>query len=175
MPRILVADSSKYSIVDLEKMYKSEPDKRVSERILAIIWSIEENINSLEIATRLRRKPQTIRKWIRDYNQFGVKGLIPTFKGGRKSKLDLDGEEFILGLLDETPEDYGYLSQVWDCILLAAVYSEKYQVELHKDVVWRMLKRRGYSFKRPEQTNPKADQELKKKKRNYSNPWKKRF
>lgn len=174
MGRTVFANASLYDLGELDNFYKNEVNKRIAERILCIIWSIDEKITAKEISLRLRRDPQSVRMWIRDYNKNGIEGLKPVFNGGRKSKLSHDDEEFIIGLLDQNPEDYGYFSQVWDCILLAAVFSEKHDVELHKDVVWRMFRRRGYSFKMPEKTNPKADPELKKKKKRDLIPWKKR-
>lgn len=174
MGRTLFADKSYHTLEELENYYKNEVNKRLSERILSVIWSIDEKITTKEIALRLRKDPQSIRVWIRDYNNHGLKGLKVIFKGGRKSKLVRKDEEYIIGLLDQNPEDYGFFSQTWDCILLAAVFTEEKGVKLHKDVVWRMLRRRGYSFKRPEVINPKADPELKKKEKRYSSPWKKR-
>lgn len=172
MGRTLYAVASNLSLEELDKYYKYEENKRIAERILCVIWSIEENITTKQIAVRLRRDPQSIRMWIHNYNKNGLDGLKPTFRGGRKSKLSRNDEEYIIGLLNQSPEDYGYFSQVWDCILLAAVFSEQRDVDLHKDVVWRMLRRRGYSFKRPETRNPKADPEIKKKENSASNPWK---
>lgn len=173
MPRTLFADETILSIDELERHYKKETDKRDAERILSIIWSISEKITMKEIASRLRREPQAIRKWLHAYNNHGIEGLKPVFKGGRKSKLNRKDEIFIIDLLDKNPKDFGYFDQVWDCNLLAAVFSKKHNVDLHRDVVWRMLKRRNYSFKRPEAKHPKADPKIKKKLRESFSPWKK--
>jgi len=43
---------------------------------------------------------------------------------------------------------------------------------LHKDVVWRLFRREGYSFKKNECKNPKADKAVKEK--SDFSPWKKR-
>ncbi len=173
MARILFADETILPIKELERQYKKETDKRFAERILSIIWSISEKITMKEIANRLRRDPQAIRKWIHAYNNNGIDDLKPVFKGGRKSKLNKKDEIFIIDLLDKNPKDFGYFDQVWDCNLLAAVFGKEHGVDLHRDVVWRMLGRRNFSFKRPESVHPKADPEIKKKQKKNFSPWKK--
>jgi len=174
VPRNLFADETVLTIEELELMYKKESDKRYAERILSIIWSISERITMKEIANRLRRDPQAIRKWIHEYNIHGIESLKPVFKGGRKSKLSKNDESFIIDLLDKNPSDFGYFDLVWDCNLLAAVFSKEYDTDLHRDVVWRLLKRRNYSFKRPESMHPKADPDIKKKQKSNFSPWKKK-
>lgn len=174
MVKILLADTETNSLANLEKNYDKERDYRLRERILCIIWSIDEKISALKISKRIRRDEQSVRQWIRSYNKEGLKGLNLKLGGGRPSKLSIKEENFIISLLDKSPEDYDFVTQIWDCKILAAVFGEVHNREIHKDVVWRLLKRKGYSYKKPEVKNPKGDDELKKKQEQDSNPWKKR-
>ncbi len=174
MVKILLAKHEKITLRKLEKLYDRERNYRLRERILCIIWSIDEKISASQIATRIRRDEQSVRHWIKSYNEHGIMGLELKSAGGRPSKLSIENQNFIISLLDKSPEDYGFFTQIWDCKILAAVFGEIHNRVIHKDVVWRLLKRKGYSFKKPEVKNPKGDDELKKKQRKDSNPWKKR-
>ena len=174
MVQKLLADENKNSLTILEELYKEERNYRIRDRLLCIIWSIDEKLSAPKIAYRLRRHKYTIRDWIKSYNEQGLEGLKPSFNGGSDSILSKDDEDYIISLLDKNPKDFGFLTNIWDTKLLAAACGEKNNVKIHKDVVWRMLRRRDYSYKKPEVQNPKADEKLKKKALNKLQTWQKR-
>ena len=73
----------------------------------------------------------------------------------------------------KNPKNIGYFDQIWDCNLLAAVFGKEHNMDLYRDVIWRILRRRNFSFKRPETMHPKVDSEIKKNKRRTLVPGKK--
>lgn len=174
MVQKLLADESINSIATLDKLFKEERNYKKRDRLLCIIWSIDEKLSAATIAYRLRRHKYTVRSWIKSYNEHGLEGLNPSATGGSKSILSQEDEDYIISLLDKDPKKFGFLTNIWDTKLLAAAFGEKKGIKLHKDVVWRMLRRRGYSYKKPEVQNPRANEKLKKKQSSKSNPWKKR-
>ena len=75
------------SISDLEKLHRDAQDARTRERAQALYLRAKGK-TAPEIATSLGRHVDTVRRWIRLFNQAGPSGLAYSHSGGRRSKLD---------------------------------------------------------------------------------------
>ncbi len=71
----------------LKEMYLREKDGRVKERLLAIL-EIYAGKSIAEVAGIVKRSEPSIKRWIKRWNEYGYKGLIPKFTGGPKPKMN---------------------------------------------------------------------------------------
>src|SRR4026207_1417556 len=66
----------------LRKLAKSEPDARISRRLLGIANAVAD-MSGAEAAKCAGMARQTLRDWVIRYNAHGVAGLCDTWNGGR--------------------------------------------------------------------------------------------
>jgi len=66
----------------LRKLAKSEPDRRVMRRLLAIANALS-GMSRVEAAKSAGMDRQTLRDWVIRYNAHGVARLSDSWKGGR--------------------------------------------------------------------------------------------
>jgi transposase len=85
---------------ELTKLYKSETDPRIKERLLAIIH-LYEGKNVYEIANILKRCERTIKWWSSRWNKSGYEGLTPQNRGGREPKISSDEWDNIIEEIED--------------------------------------------------------------------------
>src|SRR4026208_48473 len=73
----------------LRKLAKSEPDARISRRLLGIANALD-GMSRAEAGEGAGMDRQTLRDWVIRYNAHGVAGLCDTWNGGRPPMLTLD-------------------------------------------------------------------------------------
>jgi len=130
---------------DLEKDHKTERDRRIADRIKAVLLHVE-GWSQLQIAQALRIRPETIHDHLKDYAD--SKKLKPE-NGGKASQLSPEKTELLIQHL----ETETYL-KVRDIVAyVKATYDVKFTIS--GMVKW--LKRNGFSYKKPKATPAKAD------------------
>ena len=173
MVNILLADPSKVPLNELKQRRKNEANGRIRERLSCIIASIEEQKSGKELAKRFDYGDQTIHRWIKGYNLKGIAGLSLNSTGGRPRKVNGQEEAWVLQVLEQqSPREYGFVTETWDCKMLAKVYSETWKKQISDETIRRLLKRNYYSFKQPQFQHPKADVQAKKKRDMNLRTWK---
>ena len=129
----------------LEKQHKTERDKRVADRIKAVLLTIE-GWTQIQIAQALRVRVETIHNHLIDYIK--EEKLKPT-NGGSKTKLSgIQTSELIIHL-----ETKIYLKVSEICAYVAQNYHISYSVE----GMTKWLHAHGFSYKKPKGTPLKAD------------------
>ncbi len=157
MPKqVYVAKS--YPIDALEKLYRSEYDGRVKERLLAILL-LYKGKTLTATAQTLQVTRQTVTNWLASWNQASYQGIKPNFSGGYAARLSkLEWDQVV-----EQIQGKGYsIQQVRELLV------EEKKVEYSYDMIWYKL-RKEYKlpYGKPYLENKKmpsdAQQQLEKK------------
>jgi transposase len=122
MPKRAHVDTT-YPQDALERLYRSEYDGRVKERLLAILLLYEgKSITHTAQVVKVTR--QTLTSWLKSWNKAGYQGIKPNFSGGYAPRLS---------------------HKAWD-ELVASIQGKGYDIE---QVRQRLMKEKGvvYTYK----------------------------
>ena len=106
----------KESIESLKKAYFTEKNHRIRTRIKCLILLKEKKFKGqLEIAIHLGVDYATVKRWLKQYNEEGLKSLIIFKSGGkRKSVINSEVHQSLLTKLNDSNDPLlGY----WDAVL----------------------------------------------------------
>ncbi len=101
------------------------------------------------IARRLETVPQTVSRWVKEYQAGGREGLKKAGRAGRKPRLSEAQLEQLEKLLAAGPERLGYETPQWSCPQVADLIQREFGVYYHEGHVWKILVRLGWGPQRP--------------------------
>ena len=140
----------------LRKLAKSEPDARVSRRLLAIANALS-GMSRADAAKSAGMDRQTLRDWVIRYNEHGVPGLCDQKSSGRPPLLTLDEQAELLAIVmaGPDPEKDGLCAFTRDD--LVAIAKKKFDKSMHPVSMGRLLRRLGLSRQKARPTHPMKD------------------
>lgn len=94
MPKIIKLDKT-YPRDALEKLYRSEGDGRIKERLLAILYLYDDK-SVKAVSALLKVSENTVRDWRVRWNEKGYQGLKPQFSGGYAPQLSDEGWDKVI-------------------------------------------------------------------------------
>lgn len=131
----------------LIKQHKSERDKRICDRIKAVLM-VDNGYSYTEIAAVLLVDDETIRRHVEDYLK---EDKLSPNNGGSDTKLDESSTEELKAHLNEVT--YLHVSDI--CAYVKTAYGIKYSVS----GMTKWLKAQGFRYKKPHGVPAKADAE----------------
>ncbi len=98
-------------------------------------------------------------KWIQKANSDGVEMENDRARSGRPSHFDEDLMKKLDEALSKSPQDFGIPGAKWDGAVFVEYLKKMYHVEIHVRHAQRMMKKLGYSLRRPMHAlfRPKSD------------------
>lgn len=137
----------------LRKLAKSEPDARISRRLLGIANALD-GMSRAEAAKCAGMDRQTLRDWVIRYNAHGVAGLWDNWNGGRPPMLTLDEQAELLAIVmaGPDPEKDGFCAFTRDD--LVAIAKKKFGKSMHPASMGRVLRRLDLSRQKARPTHP---------------------
>src|SRR5216684_4212245 len=87
----------------------------LEKRRFEAIRLVEQGVNQLEVARRLKIARQTISRWMTQYRSEGKSALKKAGRAGRKPRLTSADRERLEKLLVQGPEAVGYETPLWTC------------------------------------------------------------
>jgi transposase len=133
--------------MNLERQHKLARDRRVADRIKAVLLH-SEGWSQIQISQALRIRPETVHDHLEDYK--GSKKLKPE-NGGSDPRLSLEQTESLVRHL----EDVTYLKVEEVCAYVQKTYAVKFTVS----GMTKWLHHYKFSYKKPKGTPAKADLE----------------
>ena len=131
-------------------------DKEVGQKALIIALS-HEGLEVREIARRLNMHPVNLRKWIRRFNEEGLKCLHR--KPGRKPKFNRSVERKILKLAITKPHKLGFPFSTWSLRKLEFYVKKKLGVDVSYVQIGKILAKHGLRFRKARRTFVSEDPE----------------
>jgi transposase len=114
-----------------------------------------------EIARIFAVKCKTVRKWMRRFNAGGPAGLYDEPRSGRPHKLSEQGRDKLIEMIQQDPEQSGYLATFWTVAMLALALTDKLQVHLSASAIRQALHRARLAWGRPRLAMPRKTDEHK--------------
>jgi len=112
----------------------------------------------------------TLYRWVSRYERDGADGLYRKVGSGRPRKLEELSEEELREIALQPASAFQYETDLWTVGRLHRVISERYQVKVSKDTIWRRLREAGLTYQKPEREYYEADEEARQKWRRYEVP-----
>lgn len=101
-----------------------------------------------KIAETLRSTGQTIRNWIAEYLQEGIKSFTSKSPQGRPRTLTPQEERILSKILKNPPSSVGFYSGSWNAKKVRQLIIEKFKKRLSKKYIPELLRSLGFSFKK---------------------------
>jgi transposase len=143
---------------ELERMVREEVG-RVSQRAQMILLSARRK-KVPEIADTFDVCLPTVRFWIRRFDDSGPEGLYDRPRSGRPRKITDEVRGMVVQLIQEDPQQEGYLATLWTVAMLALALTRKLTVTLSLSALRETLHQLGLRWGRPRLAMPaKVDPE----------------
>ncbi len=149
---IYVRTPTDAELQELTRMTRQEIG-RVGQRAQMILLSAQKRTVP-EIATIFGSTPKTVRKWIRRFDADGPAGLYDEPRSGRPHKLTDRVRDTLVNLIQQDPEQSGYLATFWTVAMLALALAEKLGVYLSHSSIRQALHAIGLAWSRPRLAMP---------------------
>jgi transposase len=137
---------------DLQIRARTGSDAREVRRAQSLLWLAQGEAVG-EVAERLGISRQTVYNWVERYRDQRGRGLTIQLadgeRPGRPAEKRRAIESVIEVLLNSDPRDRGYSSAVWSSEMLRREVEKQAGVKLSGKTMRRVLRGRGYRYKRP--------------------------
>jgi transposase len=131
---------------------------RVAARAWMVLWS-SERVPVTEIATRLRCRPKTVRKWLRRFARSGAAALLDLPRSGRPPAAPAVAAQAVWTQLHQPPSVFGYVAAIWSVATLCQHLAARCSLRLSRWKVRRLMRVRRYRFTRPKHAPRRVDPE----------------
>ena len=143
----------KASVKKIKRLMKTNKDPRFIIRAYIIILA-KKGKSVCIIAWLLSVSEVTVRFWIRRFNDEGYRGLFDRPRSGRKKKID---DEKFAAIISTSPHAFGVEMDYWTVRTLHSVLEKHFKVNYGRNYLYEMIRRRGYTLKKPRPRHYKAD------------------
>ena len=138
---------------ELKRMTRQEVG-RVAQRAQMILLSAQRR-SVPEIARVFDVEYKTVRKWMRRFNMAGPAGLYDEPRSGRPHKLTATVRAKLVEMIQQDPEQSGYLATFWTVAMLVLALAEQVQVHLSASTVRQALHQVRLAWHRPRLAMPR--------------------
>ena len=150
---IYVRLPSDEELLELKRMTRQEVG-RVAQRAQMILLSAQQRTVP-EIARIFDVEYKTVRKWMRRFNVAGPAGLYDEPRSGRPHKLTEAVRDKLVEMIQQDPEQSGYLATFWTVAMLVLALAEQVRVHLSPSTVRQALHQARLAWARPRLTMPR--------------------
>ena len=134
------------------------PGAWVGIRIAALLLILS-GWKSTEVAELFGLTRWAVVKWIQRANTDGIGMVTDRARAGRPSHFDEHTIKKMDEALSKSPQDFGIPRAKWDGVVFVEYLKKTYHVDIHVRHAQRMIKKLGYSLRRPMYRYVQAKQE----------------
>lgn len=124
------------------------PGAWVGIRIAALLLILS-GWKSTEVAELFGLTRWAVVKWIQRANTDGIEMVTDRARTGRPSHFDEHMMKKMDEALSKNPQDFGIPRAKWDGVVFVEYLKKTYHVDIHVRHAQRMIKKLGYSLRRP--------------------------
>jgi len=129
------------ALTTLETMLKQTKEARIFRRAQAVREVVAGHYVSA-VSTTFHFTNSALRTWVQRFAQQGPQGLVDRPRPGRPPKVTCELEQHLNRLVDQDPLQHGARSSQWSCRELAMVLAQQTGVQLGRESVRGVLKKR---------------------------------
>jgi transposase len=125
----------------LDTFIKQTKEARVFRRAQAV-RNVVKGQRLQTVSATLSFTYSALRKWVHRFASQGVQGLVDRPRSGRPPKMTCELEKHLNRLVDEDPLQHGSIHSQWSCRELATVLAQQTGVQVGRESVRGVLKKR---------------------------------
>ena len=125
----------------LDTFLKQTKEARVFRRAQAV-RNVVKGQRLQTVSDALSFTYAALRKWVHRFAHHGTQGLVDRPRSGRPPKMTCELEQHLNRLVDQDPLQHGSLYSQWSCRELATVLAQQTGVQLGRESVRCVLKKR---------------------------------
>ena len=148
MPAPLGLELTKAARTELERRYDTARDAETRTRYQVLLLA-GAGRSTTEVATLVRRSPDTVWRVVRRYQRQGPDGVPHRPRPGHRGRIPVAWDQELGRVIELDPHAVGVASAVWTTGLLADYLAGATGHRLHLETVRRHLHQLGYVCKRP--------------------------
>src|SRR5437016_1850481 len=146
--RPLKSHFPEHALSTLETVLKQTQEARVFRRAQAVREVVAgHHVNTVSATFPLANS--ALRKWVQRFAQEGPRGLLDRLRSGRPPTVTCELEQHLHRLVDQDPLEHRSLHSQWSCRELATVFARETGVQLGRESVRGVLKKKDISSYRP--------------------------
>lgn len=145
-----------HTAVELRRVASRKRDAMQVRRLLALALVLE-GVSRSEAAAQNGMDRQTLRDWVRRYNDLGIDGLLSRSSSGRKPSLSGVQKAELLALAVMGPDPQTDNVVRWRCVDLRDEVQRRFSVRVHENTIGVWLRRMGLTRLQPRPFHPKKD------------------
>ena len=151
---------------DRERLYnwRKSNDRRKWQKAVVVLENT--NLSLEELSIKIECPIQTIKLWIKSYNQLGLEGLEDKRKN-RDVRKFVERSEIrthrIIEFIHQNPKTFGINRSNWTQTSLATAYETKYGERFSAKTIGKLIRKSGYSIKRARKVLTSPDPDYKEK------------
>ena len=123
--------------------------KELEQRRIRAVRLVQQEKKVSEVAQNYGVTIQIVYRWLKAYNQGGIRALKSKGKSGAQSKLTGTQQEQLLKELLKGAQAHGYTSDLWTQERIVELCRKKFGVSYHFNHIGKLLKALGWSYQKP--------------------------
>jgi len=139
--RTLKLHFSDEALPTLDTFLKRTKEARIFRRAQAV-REVVKGQRIQNVSDGLQFTYSALRKWVHRFAHHGIQGLVDRPRSGRPPKVTCELEHHLNRLVDQDPLEHGSLHSQWSCRELATVLARETGVQLGRESVRGVLKKR---------------------------------
>ena len=156
MGQALEISRTSHTASELRAAASKSRDGAQVRRMLAIALILDGDART-EAAEQNGMERQTLRDWVRRYNDFGIEGLKSLTSPGRAPFLTEEQKAELKALVIAGPNPERDKVVRWRCVDLREEIARRFSVEVHESTVGKWLRQLGLTRLQPRPVHPKKN------------------
>jgi len=148
MPKALEFTLSKEDLNEVVQSINHHRRPEVRQRAMGLRL-LHEGHKPIEVAKLMAVSMPTVYSWHHRFESAGIEGLANRPKSGRKPKATADYLALLEELLEQDPQDLGYVFTFWTADRLRLHLEKQTGISLSANRFRALLKANGYVYRRP--------------------------
>ena len=145
-----------FSAQELRRLAATTKNANQSRRLLSLA-AVLEGMNRIEAARIGGMDRQTLRDWVRRFNEHGPDGLKDTWSKGTPSRLSHEQQADLARLVETGPDRAVHGVVRWRRIDLQRLIGERFGVAYHERTIGKILHQLGFSHISARPRHPAQD------------------
>lgn len=157
--RSLTITDAKTIVLGLQDEIRRNDEARYDHRLHGVLL-VAQGMSCPEAGRFLGDGAQTVRDWVRRFEDKGLAGLVDHERPGRPRRLEDHHLEQIQSVLREPPTSVGMTGNLWDGKTLSAFVRVHYRIQLGVRQCQRIFRMSGFRLRKPRPMIAHADPQL---------------
>lgn len=172
MKSIQVRNLTSTELTELDKLYHETKVVRVRTRAQMILLAVEHQMTAPQIGQIVHKDEQTVRRWMKRFNQEGVVGLDDAPRSGARKQVTEAYREHLLLIVRRRPRSLDQPYSLWTLARLVDFMAEETGLRFSAETVRLILKANDIVLSRPQHkvSSPDPEYEVKKRRLKSSVP-----